>query len=132
MDDAPFPSSVRQPTDQKMNYPPPPPPRRRRSGWVFAIVALIIVTGLYWNTGNMDSALVDLGLNRNPCIKSIAGGSFCGDEADRLCARPFWRDADACQDLNDPVESRDDTYLDTDGDGTYDDLDADPNDAATE
>jgi len=74
-------------------------PERKAPSWKPFIVMVAIVSGfLWWNSGNLDRALVNVGLNKNPCIQGIAG-TFCGEDAERLCSIQFVKAAPACREL---------------------------------
>lgn len=74
------------PSQAELPPPPPPPPAyapRRRRKWPLAVLVVIVL--LLWNAGIFDHALVNVGLNRHPCIRNGFGATFCGQEAKDYC-----------------------------------------------
>jgi hypothetical protein len=112
----------------------PDPPRRWGIPVLIAMGVGLIV--LWWSTGALDRPLSSIGLNKNPCIVSLFGGTLCGDDAERVCSSELLGQAPACRELRgetaeSPAEvtPAEPTIIDTDGDGVPDDLDNHPYDA---
>jgi hypothetical protein len=81
------------------------------------LLAVIVAVGLgaWWWSGGLDVPLSSVGLNREPCIKGIAG-TFCGDDAERLCAGIAF-EAPGCRELRGESAYEEPLPGDSDADG---------------
>ena len=96
----------------------PPEQRRPITGKHWLALTVAIMLGAWWWSGGLDVPLSSVGLNKNPCIKGIAG-TFCGNDAERVCATIAF-EAPGCRALRGETEEPLPEDGDADGDGISD------------